>query len=344
MRRLPHAARFVIVPLLVGFVALGLGRWASGQIDVDSRSSLASALDALPASANVAGVTNWSAIRDNLNADDAALRDLTTRSVLAGSIDGMRDVFGWSALDLDWEAYGQTSTRGVLAARLSDSMSTDQVTRGLRAVGYRPRGEVWTLDDQGQAKLGPELAAVLGTVAVVPREKLLVAAAEQGEVRRALATIRHGARSLLDRRPVADLAAELNGADSVLIQAGRTACRASALPADTDVVAQAAAAIRRSGHLATPSFAGRGLSDDGRRQQLSFVAAFDSPATAAQQVRVREALASGPFIGRSGQIEDSLEITSATAHGAVSVLRFDVDPDRGAYMSGEGPLLFAGCP
>lgn len=344
MRHLSRGARTVIVPLLVVLVALCSGWWVNGRIAADSRSSLAAALDSMPASVDVAGVTDWSAIRETVGTDDAALRDLTTRSVLGGSIDDMRTAYGWSAADLDWEAFGQTPAGGVLVARLSGSVSVDRIEKGLRSLGYQREDGVWALDDQGRARIGPELAAVLGAVAIVPRQRLLVAGADRGAVHRGLAPIRHGARSLLDRRPVADLASALAGSETVLVQAGGTACAASALPEDADVVAQAAAALARSGRLVQPTFAGRGLADDSRRQDIRFVTVFDSAAQAADQARVRSALASGPFIGRSGLIEDSLTLASATAQGPVATLRFDVDPDRGSYMSGEGPLLFAGCP
>lgn len=344
MRRLSRGARTVIVPLLVVVVALCSGWWVGGRTSADARSSLASALDALPVSVDVAGVTDWAVIRETVGVDDAVLRDLTTRSVLAGSIDGMRAAYGWSATDLDWEAFGQSAAGGVLVARLSGGVSVDGVEKGLRSLGYQRADDIWTLDDSGKARIGPELAAVLGAVAIVPRQRLIVAGPDIGAVRRGLAPTRHGARSLLDRRPVADLASALNGAQAVLLQSGSTICAATALPADSDVEAQAAAAVARAGRLASPIVAGRGLSDDGRHQDLTFVAAFDSAGQAAEQARVRGALATGPFIGRSGLIEDSLQLTSATAEGAVTALRFDVDPDRGAYMSGEGPLLFAGCP
>lgn len=344
MRYLRRSVRTVMVPFLVVLVALYSSWWAGGLNSADSRSSVASALDSLPAAVNVAGVTDWSAIRKTVGADDAALRDLTTRSVLAGSTDEMSTAYGWSVADLEWEAFGQTSTGGTLVARWSNAVSLNRVERGLRSLGYQREDGIWTLDAPGRARIGPELAAVLGAISIVPRKRLFVAGADEGVVRRGLAPIRHGARSLLDRRAVADLAASLAGSDALLVQAGSTACAASALPTDPDVAAQAAQAVTRAGRLARPVFAGRGLSDDGRRQSIGFAAVFDSTAQAADQVRVRGALASGPFIGRSGLIEDSLELTSATAHGAVSLLRFDLDPDRGAYLSGEGPLLFAGCP
>lgn len=345
MRFVRRAARSVIVPLSVLAVALAAGWWAGGRLAPDARTSVASALDALPASVAVAGVTDWQQIREQVGTDDAGLRDLTSRSVLAGSIDVMATSYGWSVADLDWEAYGQSSRGGVLVARLSDDVASARVERGLRTIGYRRTGDVWSLDAEGRARIGPELASALGDVALVPRERLIVAGSAVGDVRRGMATVLHGGASLLDRRPVAQLAGELVGAGSVLVQSGSTACEAAAVgAADPDVADQAAVAVGRAGRLARPRFAARGLFDDGRRQDIAFVAAFGSSAEAARQARVRGALATGPFIGRSGLIQDSLDLTSSSARGIVTSLRFEVDPDLGAYMSGEGPVLFASCP
>ncbi len=76
---------------------------------------------------------------------------------------------------------------------------------------------------------------------------------------------------------------------------------------------------------------------------MRFAFGFRSPSVAAGQLRVRTALASGPFIGRSGRIEDSLVPRSTSVQGTTVLLRFKHDPDSTAYMTGDGPLLFAAC-
>ncbi len=72
--------------------------------------------------------------------------------------------------------------------------------------------------------------------------------------------------------------------------------------------------------------------------------AFDSPSQAAAQLRARKALATGPFIGGSGRVEDSLQLTDSRVDGSTATLRFDHDqPGAASYMGGSGPLLFASC-
>lgn len=349
--------RAVLAPLLVIVVAITAGSWASGR-EPDTRSSLTSALDSLPRGTVVAGFTNWAAIRADLHlgaastaagratlADDASLRDLTTRSVLGGVIADMHAAYGWSAADLEWEAYGQAASGAAMVARFSGSVSIGDVEDRLDTLGYTRRGDVWTLEADAAAGAGPELAATLGNLAIDARRRLVVAADRPAYVPTVLAVVRGHDPSVLSVRPLADVAATLAGSDTAVVQSGAFGCRATALDAlGPDVRAQADAAVARAGELATPTFTGRGLIDGTTSQTIRFAAAFGSPAQAAAQSRVRAALSTGPFIGRSGRIEDSLDLRDASASGSVTTLEFALDPDRGAYMGAEGPALFAGCP
>lgn len=349
--------RLVLVPVLVVLIAVGVGSWASGR-EPDTRSSLASALDALPADTVVAGFTDWAAIREELGlgtastaagrsalTDEASLRDLTTRSVLGGVIDDMQKAYGWSAADLEWESYGQARSGAAMVARFTDAVSIDDVEDRLDTLGYTRDGDVWSIDEAGSTAVGPELARTLGRLAFVPRQRIVIAADRAGHVPEVLAAVRGHEPSALSVRAVADVASALAGSDTAVLQGGSFGCRATSLDAlGADVAAQADAALARAGDLATPTFTGRGLVDGSRSQSIRFVSAFGSPAEAADQLRVRSALATGPFIGRSGQIGDTLDLVGATTTGSTLTLRFDLDPDRGAFMSGEGPLLFAGCP
>ncbi|MCW2800574.1 MAG: hypothetical protein JWQ70_2046, partial [Aeromicrobium sp.] len=136
------------------------------------------------------------------------------------------------------------------------------------------------------------------------------------------------------------------GADTALVQRGVVACNATSLKdTSADVKAQGRAAEVRAGALEPFDFAGRGLSDDStKRQSLRFAMSFDSPGQAARQLRTRLMLVTGPFIGREGRLEDSLTLTGSSTAGSTATLRFDHPTESIDYMTGEGPLLFAGCP
>lgn len=356
--RVRRTLLLVVVPLAVIAASLGAATWASDRAG-DQRSALTTGLDAMPADVVDVGVTDWTAIKARLGVGDSsgaaaratlrdtgALRDLTTRSVLVGVADDMQDAYGWSVADLEWEAYGRAPTGAALVARLDDSVSLDAVERRLRGLGYdRDRDGVWTLDDTAAGSLTPELAATLGNLAIDRGRRLVVAADRASHVPDVLATIDGDEPSVLSNRAMSDVAASLAGSDTVLLQERAFGCRATSLtPGGQAVLDQAAAAVGRVGPLASPTVTGRGLADRRGGQTITFASAFDSASQAAQQVRVREALATGPFIGRTGRLEDVLERPRASARGTVATLRFAIDPDRGAFMSGEGPLLFASCP
>ena len=347
----------VVVPVLVIAAAIVGGRWAGGMVAADTRSATTSALDSLPADTQVAGVTDWSRIRRLLGvgsastasdravlADDAALRDLSTRSVLGQYTEELHDSYGWSPADLDWEAYGQAKDGAVMVARLDESVSLASVRSHLAELGYTRDGRTWTIDPDS-SKVSQELAATLDSIAVVPGQRLIVAGDRPAYVSTVLETIDRDAPSLLSVRSAADVASTLAGADSMLLQTGAFACDGASLSdGGADVKAQARAALERAGTLVAPEFAGRAL--DGvstKTETMRFSFGFRSPSVAAGQLRVRTALASGPFIGRSGRIEDSLVPRTTSVQGTTVLLRFKHDPDSTAYMTGAGPLLFAAC-
>lgn len=347
----------VLAPLLVSALALGAGSWASGRAD-DTRPPLAQALDVMPGATLVAGFTDWQSVRSRLGvgragtaaaratlADEGSLRDLTTRSVLGGLVEEMHDALGWSAADVDWEVYGRGESGSAMAARLSDGVSLDDVDDRLDQLGYTRRGDLWSLSADDASVLSPQAADTLAVVSVVRDRHLVVAADRPGPVRDVLATVRGDAPSALTNRPLADVAQALTGSDTAVLQGQAFGCRATSVDGSDDTVrAQARAAVSRAGTLTSPTFTGRGLVDGRRVQTIRFAAAFASPAEATDQLRVRSRLTTGPFIGRTGRIEDTLDLRGASVDGTVATLRFAVDPDRAAYMSGEGPLLFAGCP
>lgn len=357
--RLPRVVLVMVAPLLAIALAVSVASWASGR-EPSTRSSLALGLDALPRDTIVAGFTDWKAVRDGLGlgraattrgraalTDDASLRDLTTRSVIGGFVEDMHDAYGWSAADLDWESYGRAPSGAAMVGRFADDVSIDDVEDRLDRLGYTRRGDVWSLDTSEGSPVGPELASTLGHLAFDREERLVVAADRAAYVPAVLDTIDGSRRSALSVRATADVAEALAGSDSAFVQTRAFGCRATSFAAaDPTVQAQVAAALARTGKLTSPTATGRGLAEGGRggRQTIRFVATFGSTREAAEQLGVRSALATGPFIGRAGRIEDSLDLAGATVDGTATTLRFRLDPERAAYMTGEGPILFAGCP
>ena len=130
-----------VASVLVMALAVSFGWWAAA-LRPDTRPALTSALDVVPFRSNVVGFTHWSQIRENVGLDDAARRDLTTRSVIDG-VENMRDLFGWSLADLEWEVYGQDPAGAASVVRLDGSVSFDDVREKLQSAGYRQDGRMW---------------------------------------------------------------------------------------------------------------------------------------------------------------------------------------------------------
>ncbi|GAA3516812.1 hypothetical protein GCM10022234_10130 [Aeromicrobium panaciterrae] len=346
---------WILAPLLVIGAALSGGYWVSARAG-DARSGLTSALDSLPADTLVAGFTDWSAIRQRLDLgdastsagraalnDDAALRDLSTRSAIGRNVEEMHSLFGWSAADVEWEVFGQAADGAAMVARFGDSVSLSDVRAALRKLKYRLDDGVWS--STSATPTTGELSATLKAVSIVPGKRLVVVGDRDTYVRSVLEVIDRDQESLLSVRSAAQVASSLAGTDSALLQSGTIACASTSFTQQpADVRAQAAAAVARAGDLAKPTFAGRGLTDVSTdEQEVRFVWGFGSPTRAREQLRVRTTLARGANIGGSGQVEDSLQLTSSRVDGTTATVRFDHPTNSATYMGGTGPLLFASC-
>ncbi len=328
-----------VASILVGALAVGFGWWAAA-LKPDTRPSLTSALDALPASSTVVGFTDWSRIRERHSISDAARRDLSTRSVMGTKVDEMQDLLGWSPVVAEWEVYGQGPAGAAAVVRLGRSTSFDDVRSKLGAAGYRQDGMRWT------ASRRSSLSETFINIALVPRQRLVVLSDRSSQLPRVLDVIEGRARSLAGNPAAAATAQALAGSDSVLMQGGTLACRTTAVTG-ADREQQARAALDRSGDLEPYRFSGRGVADRGgtgfSAQRVVFAMTFDSAVQASEQAQVRARLATGPFIGRSGPIEETLRLQSSAADESTARLSFTHDPDTDVFMTGTGPVLFATC-
>jgi len=325
--------------ILVLALALAFGWWAAA-LKPDTRPALTSALDALPASTTVAGFTNWSRIREHHTIGTAARRDLSTRSVIGTRVDEMDDLLGWSAADAEWEVYGQGPDGTAAVVRLGRSISFEDVRSKLRSAGYQADGPRWT------ASRPSNLSETFINIALVPRQRLVVLSDRSSPLPRVLDVIDGRARSMAGNPAAAETARALAGSDSVLLQGGTLACRSTAV-VGADREQQARAALDRAGNLEPYRFSGRGVDDRGgsgfSAQRVVFAMTFDSAVQASEQAQVRARLATGPFIGRSGPIEETLRLQSSAADESTARLSFAHDPDTDVFMTGTGPVLFATC-
>ena len=204
-------------------------------------------------------------------------------------------------------------------------------------------GGRWTASAEvlGTTGLGDQLA----DVRLLRRAGLLVAGSDSAAVEKVVRAATGRAPALTSVRRAVDTAAPLADADTVLLQAGSLGCEDAAVPAES--ADQAEAAQARAGRLAGYVYSGRALTDGGgsgpSAQTATFAMTFDDVARARRQAPVRERLATGPFVGRSGQVEDELRDPEVAVDQATVSLSFDRSADGTVLMLGTGALLFAAC-
>ena len=323
----------VVAAAAVVLASLG-GAWALTRSS-DQRAPLAAALSALPSSTGTVDFTDWTDLDGSL--EELGLRDVTTRSVLASLQIEMDDQLGWSVRDLAWEAYGRFDDGAVTVMGLGE-VSAARAERSLARLGERvDGGDVWQLDPD--AAVSADFVATFGWVRLVPSRGLLIGAADRASLTAGGAALDGDGRRLLDDRSVAAIARRFATADSVLLQSRSFLC--SETTDDPEMTQQLTLALDGQ-RLLDPQWGGRALTD-GTPQQVSFAVAFGSDRVARQQAAVRTRLTSGAFIGRTGQVSDSLvDGRVAEAGGAVS-FDFDTTDDAESFMADVGPVAFAGC-
>jgi hypothetical protein len=328
-----------VASVLVMAIAVSIGWWAAA-LRPDTRPALTSALDVVPFRSNVVGFTHWAQIRENVGLDAARRRDLTTRSVIDG-VENTRDLFGWSLADLEWEVYGQDPAGAGSVVRLDGSVSFDDVREKLRSAGYRQDGPTWTITESST------LPNALAHIALVPRERLVVMSGQDAQIPRILDVIAGRARSVAASQEAAVTAQAMAGSDSVILQGGTLGCESTAVATGDEREQQARAAVDRAGRLEPYRYSGRGVVDSGgsgfSAQRVVFAMTFGSAVDASEQAQVRARLATGAFIGRTGQIDETLRLRSATADESTARLDFAHDPKTDVFMTGTGPVLFATC-
>ncbi|RLV54900.1 hypothetical protein D9V41_13860 [Aeromicrobium phragmitis] len=297
------------------------------------RGSVAQALAVAPGDAFEASFTDWSRVNegDLASAVREGLRDDSlTRSTIAPQSLVWEQVFGFSPQSLDWELTARSASGAILAFGWSSALSDDEVQAGLEQAGYERDGDRWELG--ADTALPASLSGVMAVVELDPGRRMLVAADTPEAFTEG---------SLLDRRGVAEVAGSLEGTPrSALFQDGPATCASGGVSGrGTQVEEQGTEAARRAGRLKEPVWSVRAV--DGER--FFVAAAFDSPATATDQARVRERLATGPFIGRAGLVEDVLRLTRVATRESVAMLAFTRESTGPSMMSTTGPLLLAGC-
>lgn len=328
-----RAPAALVVAVLIVAGSIG-GAWALTR-GGDRRDAVAAAVDAAPIGSGTVDVTVWSRLPASI--DQASLRDLTTRSLVAPLADEITDRLGWSPSDLRWESFVRTPRGSLLVLDLG-ALDPARVDRSWSVVADRD-GDGWVLSDSGDTS--SDFTDTFRHVRVLRDRSLLIAGSNAATVRLGVSTVRGSTPSLLADRGVSDLVKQALGRDTVMLQAREALC-ADQSRLDDDEVSALRRVERRHGRLADPTWGLRALGTRPDRRYL-FATAFADPGTAREQVDVRRALTTGPFIGRYDTVQKSLRDLRVNVDGSAVVLDLAPTADAEDYMAAVGPVVFSGC-
>lgn len=301
-------------------------------------------------------VTDWSALRERLGTggddlvEQAAARDLATRSTLVSSGEVVADELGWSPATVRWEALVQTTAGAALLLGLPESDSTTR--ERMRDLGYVQDGDDWTIELADLRAGGVSTPETFQHVRLLG-DGVLVASSEVAAVELMGEVADGSSPSLTDDPSGLRTWVQASDLDAFTLQSGSAGC-ASTDPAESgpDIAAQAAVAVEGAGVLQQYRWLLRGLgagdpddarADDRADDRFEVAMAFDSGPVAASQAEVRSRLATGPFIGQTGTVEESIALTRHAVDGSVAVLEFDRQDGAASLMSFIGPLVLASC-
>lgn len=355
MRRTLIALTVLVVAVLGGVVA--------ARSAPDQRVPALSALDTMPADVETANITDWRDLRTLLDVepdDPESVRrlasrgfstDLTSVSPLADDATVMADRYGWSIVATDWEAFGH-SREGQAAVVSLGAVDPADVVSGLERLGYtapaedREAGGVWSSSSELVSSIAPDLTPLLGYVAVLADDQLVVLSDDPDYAAHTVAVARGAADSLTDDAAVSAVAMQLAGNPVIVLHRGERGCDVTSLRTASRIDRVVAARLVGQGPaLVAYDALGFGLRV-GAGSELDVAMRFAEDKDAAVQRPVRLALTSGDALAQGGTWEERFSAVEVTLDGRDLILRLTSD-DRGARLLsdlGTGGLLFASCP
>ena len=344
-RLVPIVASAVVL-LVLAAGSLALWRWTQRG------PAFADAVELAPAGTERIGWTDWAAIRgpiepgsaDELGSmlDTAYDADVSSASALVTSAETLRDRFGVSPANLEWELFTQSPEGAALLLALPDGYSFDSLGERLEALGFtRPE------DDDGTWRGGADVVALIGGT-LTPQLQHWVLLADQGLVVTSdtpeyAATAAAAAIGDGDRVEGLDGVVEASGSPrSAVVYAATYACERLAMAqADGPDQEQAAELVRQAGTVSPLTAYSMATEPDG---DVRVAMSFETDEQARANADSRAVLASGPAPGQGGDFAERFAVASATAEGSTVVL--ELRPREGAYVLSDlssGPVLFASC-
>lgn len=351
-RRRVLVAAAVAVAVVAGFLVVRVV-W-----DRTHRTDLRAAVDVVPRATLRLGFTDWAAIRERLDVHGTGTAavdrlknegydtDLTGVSSIDESTAALQQHFGFSPLNIDWEAFAQARNGTAMVVRMPDGFDFDSVRDHLEDAGFRAPGKdegVWEGGADLVSGLDGTITPELQYVVLLAGEHLIVTSDDEQYAAHAAAVARGKEASLADVGTVRELADKSGEPAAANVWARDFVCTDLAMSqADPDTQQQAETAIAQAGKISPMTGMVMALDPD---RTLRVVQLYDSSDQAKENLKARARLAVGDALGRGGSFSDTLELTSARTAGDAVVLTWKPKEKTGYPLSGfdSGPVIFASC-
>jgi hypothetical protein len=350
------AAGVVVLVLLAGVVA-----WRV----LDRPSTYEQALAALPASTLRATWTDWGQTRreaggSGVTAGSSRARvqsfldraydlDLTSGSGISGSTAVLAERFGFSPLDAEWEALGQSRRGQVDVLRLDDRVDMAGIERALRRLGYTaPRagsgtGGTWAGSPELVAGISADLTPVQQNLVVLTEQRLVLMSDDAAYASSAASVVTGSASSMLDDAGVSSLAGTLDEPAAAVQWSSTFACEDLRMGAADPGEQKVADALVADAGPISP-LEGLVMAQRADRS-LTVGLHFETSDQASRNLQPRVDLASGDAPGQGGSFRDRFRVTSGKASGDDVVLALRPVRRDAQVLSdiSTGPVLFATC-
>ena len=326
-------------------------------------SSYQQALGTLPSATLRTTYTDWALVRRQARGtslDDTSSREqvtaflnraydrgLTSGSGISESTSTLAGRFGFSPLDAEWEALGQSRKGQVDVLRLADGVDLTKVERALRRLGYdgpRPGssgGGTWAGDADLVARISGDLGPLEQNIAVLPDQHLVLMSDDTVYVERAARVAAGSGSSLRDVAGVDALSDVAGDPVSAVQWASTFACEDLRMgSADSGDQREARQLVDRAGKISPLE----GLvMAQGADRSIVVGMHFETSRQASATLQPRVDLATGSAPGQGGSFTDRFEVTKGTADGQDVVLHLRPEQPQVLSDISTGPVLFATC-
>ncbi len=331
---------------------------------LDHRSTYEDALDHLPKSTLRTTYTDWQVVREkahgtSLDAGSSSGKvqafltraydlDLTSGSGVDDATRVLSRRFGFSPLDVKWEALGQSRKGQVDVLRLDDDVDTPAIERKLDKLGYdappgdQGKGGTWAGSDDLVSKISVDLSPLQQNFAVLPDQHLVLMSDSAAYVSAAAEVAKGSGDSVLDVAGVKSLAKVADQPATAVQWTSTFACAdlsmGSADQGDQRVGDRLVAAAGKISPL-------EGLVMAQQPDRHIVVGMhFETSDQASDNLQTRVNLASGAAPGQGGSFADRFRVTSGDANGHDVVLTLTPRTKQAVLSDiSTGPVLFATC-